>query len=35
MTRDQQHALLVPDVDGEGHIHRGEDDCVVQGNQEK
>ncbi len=31
----EQHALLVADVDGEGHIHVGEDDEVFQGDEEK
>ena len=35
VARDQQHALLVPDIDGEGHIHGGEDDCVVEGNEQE
>ena len=35
MTGDEQHALLVTRVDGEGHIHGGEDDGVVQGEEQQ
>ena len=31
----EQHALLVADVDGEGHVHVGEDDDVFQGDEEE
>ena len=31
----EQHALLVADVDGEGHIHVGEDDDVFQRDEEQ
>ncbi len=34
-ARDQQHALLVADVDGEGHGHVWEDDGVVQRNEQE
>ena len=30
MTRDEQNALVIPDVHGQGHIHGREDDGVVQ-----
>ena len=32
---DEQHALLVTRVDGEGHIHGGEDDGVVEGEEQE
>ena len=32
---DEQHALLVTRVDGEGHIHGGEDDGVVEGEEQQ
>jgi hypothetical protein len=35
MARDQQDAILVADVDGKGHIHGGEDDCVVQWDEQE
>ena len=35
VARDQQHALLVARVDGEGHIHGGEDDGVVEGEEQE
>ena len=35
VARDEQHALLVARVDGEGHIHGGEDDGVVQGEEQQ
>jgi hypothetical protein len=28
VLRDEQHALLVADVDGQRHVHVREDDCV-------
>ena len=31
----EQHALLVADVDGEGHVHVGEDDDVFQRDEEE
>ena len=31
----EQHALLVADVDGEGHVHVGEDDDVFQRDEEQ
>ena len=31
----EQHALLVADVDGEGHVHVGEDDDVFQGDEQQ
>ena len=31
----EQHALLVARVDGEGHIHGGEDDGVVEGEEQE
>ena len=30
MARDEQHALVVADVHGQGHVHGREDDGVVQ-----
>ena len=30
VARDEQHALLRPDVHGQGHVHVGEDDDVLQ-----
>ena len=35
VARDEQDALLAADVDGEGDVHRGEDDGVVEGDEEK
>jgi hypothetical protein len=35
VTGDEQHALLVTRVDGQGHIHGGEDDGVVQGEEQE
>ena len=35
VARDQEHAILVAGVDGEGHVHRGEDDGVVKGNEQE
>ena len=35
MARDEQDARLVADVDGEGDVHRGEDDGVVEGYEEQ
>ncbi len=35
MAGDEQHALLLAGVDGKGHVHRGEDDCVVQGEEQE
>ena len=32
---DEQHALLVADVDGEGDVHVGEDDDVFQGDEQQ
>ena len=32
---DEQHALLVTGVDGKRDVHGGEDDGVVEGNEEK
>ncbi len=32
---DEQHALLVARVDGEGHVHGGEDDGVVEGEEQE
>ena len=31
----EQHAILVADVDGEGDVHVGEDDDVLQGDEKK
>ena len=31
----EQHALLVADVDGQGHVHVGEDDDVFQRDEEE
>ena len=35
VTGDEQHALLVTRVDGQGHIHGGEDDGVVEGEEQE
>ena len=35
VTRDEQDARLVADVDGQRDVHRGEDDGVVEGYEEK
>ncbi len=35
MAGDEQDALLVARVDGEGHVHRGEDDGVVERDEKK
>jgi hypothetical protein len=35
VARNEQHALLVARIDGEGHIHGGEDDGVVEGEEQK
>ena len=35
VLRHEQHAVLVADVDGEGHVHVGEDDDVFQGDEKK
>src|SRR3712207_8349283 len=35
MARDQKDSLLVAHVDGEGHVHGGEDDGVVKRDEEK
>ena len=31
----EQHTILIADVDGEGHVHVGEDDDVFQGDEKK
>ena len=35
VARDEQHALVVADVHGQGHVHGGEDDGVVEGDEQK
>ena len=35
VPRDEQHALLVADVDGDGHVHVREDDEVVERYEEQ
>jgi hypothetical protein len=35
MARDQQHAILVACIDRERHVHGGEDDGVVQGDEQE
>ena len=35
VARDEQDALLVADVDGERHVHGGEDDGVVEGDEQE
>ena len=35
MAGDEQDAVLVARIDGEGHVHRGEDDRVVERDEEK
>ena len=32
---DEQHALLVADLDGQGHVHVGEDDDVVEWDEQQ
>ena len=33
--RHEEHRLLVPDVDGQGHVHVGEDDDVLERDEQK
>ena len=35
VPRDEQHALLVADVDGDGDVHVGEDDEVVERDEQQ
>src|SRR5919108_20798 len=35
VLRDEQHAVLVADVDRQGHVHVGEDDDVFEGYEEQ
>ena len=35
VARDQQHAILVARVDGQRHVHGGEDDRVVEGDEQE
>ena len=35
VTGDEQHALVVADVHGQRHVHRGEHDRVVEGDEQK
>src|SRR3954469_16867150 len=35
VTRHEEDPLLVAGIDGEGHVHRREDDGVVEGNEKK
>ena len=35
VARDEQHALLVADVDGQRHVHGREDDGVVERDEKK
>ena len=35
VARDEQHAVVVPDVHGQRDVHRGEDDGVFKGNEKQ
>ena len=35
VARDEQHALVVPDVDGQRDVHRGEHDGVFKGDEKQ